>query len=332
VTVKETLHQFWNDLVEFFRVDRGVKIGSLLLAILLWLYVVTSNTYVYEMRVPLEVINVQPGKTLAEKVPEKVRARLRGTGITYFKTKLSLAYSDMALRLDVRRINTAEQFYLPQYVADHPDNFIIPRGLNLELVEIVSPERVEISLDKMAVKQVKVVHQVEVNLTPGYTQVGPVSIVPDSVRIRGPVSRVREIDSVITEKVVLAQVDNNIDGTARIRFPEPELIDAAVSNVRYSAEVQPISERRITDITIEARNVPSNLRVTTAPSTISLTVEGGSKYIYELKPSDIDVYFDYAEDWQPTKNKYVPHVEIQEQVLRYRDMSPARVEVMVVRR
>ncbi|MBS1271054.1 MAG: hypothetical protein MAGBODY4_00183 [Candidatus Marinimicrobia bacterium] len=328
----EFLQQFWNDLIEFFQVDRGVKIGSLLLAILLWLYVVTSNTYVYEMRVPLEVINVQPGKTLAEKVPDRVRARLRGSGITYFKTKLSLAYSDMALRLDVRRIDTAEQFYLPQYVQDHPNNFIIPRGLNLELVEVVSPERVEISLDKMAVKQVKVVPQIEIKLTPGYTRVGSINIAPDSVRIRGPVSRVREIDSVFTEKVELAQVDNNIDGSADIRFPEPELIDAAVNSIRYSAEVQPISERRITDIPVDTRSAPGNLQVTTAPSTVSLTVEGGSKYIYELRPSDIDVYFDYVEDWEPNKSNYVPHVEIPESVLRYRDMTPARVEVMVVRR
>ena len=321
----------WSEIREFFREDRGVKLGSFLLAIVLWLYVVASNVYVYEMQVPLKVINVQPGKTLAERVPEKVTARLRGTGITFFKTKMSLAYSDMALRLDVRRVNTAEQFFLPQYVQNHPDNFIIPRGLNLELMEVVSPQRVEISLDKEAVKRVKVVSQIDMKLVPGYTQVGAISIQPDSIQLSGPVSRIREIDSVFTEALALTDVDNNVHGMAALQFSEPGLLRAEVKSVRYTAEVQPISERRITDIPVETRNTPSYLEITTAPSTVSLTVEGGSEYIYQLQPQEIQVYFDYARDWQSGVSQYVPHVNVPEDILQWRNMSPAHVEVMVVR-
>ncbi|MCF7805425.1 MAG: hypothetical protein K9N46_06190 [Candidatus Marinimicrobia bacterium] len=328
----DTFLQLWDNFVEFFRVDRGVKLGAFLLAILLWVYVVTANTYVYEMQVPLEVVNVPPGRTIAEQVPQKVKAEFRGTGITYFKTRLSLAYSDMALRLDVRRVDRAEQFYLPQYVRDHPDNFIIPRGLNLELVDVVSPERIEISLDKRAVKRVKVIPDITVEAVPGYTIVGDVFINPDSVILRGPASRIEQIDSVNTETVRIDNADNNVSGQATIRFPEPGLIHAAVQSVRYSAEIQPISERRITDIPILVQNVPSNLEVTTAPSTVSMTIEGGSSYIYELQPQDVEVYFDYAEDWTPTVNNYAPTVEMPKGVLRYRNMTPERVEVTVVRK
>ncbi len=330
--MQETLEQIWASIVSFFRINRGIKLVSLLLAILLWLYVVANNTYVYPIEVPIHVVNIPPGKTLASDVPKKVTARFRGKGTNLFKALITLPYSDIYLRLNLRHAENSETFYLSDYIQKTPDNFVVPRGYNLQMVEIVHPEAITVKLDKKISKKVPVFSRFQVNAAPGYTQVGPVDFQPDSVQISGPSSVVASIDSIITESRTFEQVDTREEGNVDLVNPNPDLLEMDQKEAHYLVDVQTISERKITDIPVRIINTPRHLEVTTAPSTVTLTVEGGSEYIFNLKPSDINVYFDFESDWNPDKAYYVPQVEPPRYVLRWRDMSPKQVEVVVRRK
>jgi len=330
--MQETLEQIWDSIVSFFKVNRGIKLIALLLAILLWLYVVANNTYVYPIEVPIRVVNVPPGKTLASDVPKKVTARFRGKGTTLFKAIITLPYSDIYLRLDLRRVEKSETFYLSDYIQKTPDNFIIPRGYNLQLVEIVRPEVITVQLDEVGTKKVPVYSEIQVNAAPGYTQVGPVFFQPDSVQISGPAKVIESIDSISTERRDFEQADTREEGDVGLVNPSQDLIKMNQNETHFLIDVQTISERRITDIPVQVKNAPQHLEVTTAPSTVTLTVEGGSEYIFGINPSDVDVYFDYEAKWDPEKAFYVPQVEPPKYVLRWRDMSPNQVEVVVRRK
>ena len=323
------LEEVWESVKRFFRVNPGVKLSSLLLAILLWLYVIASNAYTYQLEVPLRVVNIRPDLTLAQELPNSVTARFRGTGITYFKTVLSSAYSEFVLRLDARRVEGTTDFYLQSYVGNHPDNFVTPRGLDLELVEIVQPEVVSLQLESVEERMVPVRPRIQLTTQPGYALVGELEIMPDSVKLRGPANLVGQVDSLETEPEEVLGADDPVSGTVSLHIEHPGLVQLSVHQIRYQADIQPISERRMNDIPVEIRNAPDRLAVTAAPSTVSLTLEGGTEYIFDLKPADLSVYIDFPSQWNPDEDYYVPRVRMPEDVLRWRNMTPARIELVV---
>ena len=327
----DALQKIWASIENFFKRDVGIKLGSFLLAILLWLFVVTSNSYVYQLQVPLRIVNIQDGKTLAEELPEMVTAQFRGTGITYVKTVITRPYSDMSLQVDVRRITNFYDYNLQDYLSEHPDNLILPRGLNLELVDIVYPEVIHVELDDELEIEVPVVSNIELNTAPGHTLVGDITLEPDSVLLRGPEETLAIVDSVTTAEIALEDAEKHLNGNIALNLPWGSLVNPSVLQVQYEADVQPISERVMQDIPVRVINVNTNLEVTTAPSTVTMTIEGGSTYIYNLHQMDINVYIDFAADWNPNQNYYVPHVETPEDVLAWRNINPKRVEVIVVR-
>lgn len=327
----ETLTQIWESIVSFFRVNRGIKLVSLLLAILLWLYVVANNVYVYPIEVPIRVVNIPPGKTLASEIPESATIRFRGKGTILFKAMLTMPYSDIYLRLDLRRVDSTRTFRLPEYLSHSPGNFVISRGYNLEMVDLVRPEEITVRLDSTISRIIPVFSKLQVTPAPGYTQVGPVRFSPDSIMVTGPAMQVSQIDSIPTERRNFEQLDTREEGAIALINPDGELIHLSAKETHYLIDIQTISERKVTDIPIRIRNAPPNLDVTTAPSTVTLTLEGGSEYIFSLEPDNIPVYIDFAEIWEPDKTYYVPQVEPPQYVLRWRDMSPRQVEVVVRR-
>ncbi len=327
----EALQKFLTSVGKFFKRDMSIKLGSFVLAVLLWLFVVTSNAYVYQLEIPLRIINVQEDKTLAEEVPETVTVQFRGSGITYFKAMITRPYSDMSLRIDVQRITNFYDYNLEDYLAEHPDNLNLPRGLNLELVDIVYPEVVHVQLDDVVEKTVTVTPNIELQTASGHVLVGSINIEPDSIMLRGPAERLAELDSIPTEDLNIDEADEQINGSLALDIPSQSLIQTSVQEVQYSADVQPISERVMQDIPVQVLNVEDNLDVSTAPSTVTLTIEGGSDYIYNLNASDINIFIDFQSDWNPNQNYYVPHVETPPDVLEWQNMNPKRVEVIVVR-
>jgi len=328
----ELLQKAWEAIVKFFQVDTIVKIGSLLLAILLWLYVVTANMYVYQIDLPLRIVNVPEGKTIANEVPQVVQARFRGTGITYLKTMITRSYFDMSLRLNAGGIDETFIYYLQDYIEENPDNILLPRGLNLELVNIVQPELIRVELDDLVVKTVPVFKDIQVTAASGYTLVGSVRIDPDSIGIQGPAEELNTIDSVRTEEIRITGADGFIERTANVIIQSPQVVETTTGEVTYYADVQTISERNLTDVPVEVRNVPERLSASTAPSSVSLTIEGGSQYIYNLSQADIQIYVDYAEQWNPQQDYFVPQIETPPDVLRWRNLNPNRVELIIVRR
>lgn len=57
-----------------------VKLVSFLMALFLWFYVVTDNTYQYEMTVPVRVANLAEDRAILSDLPREAVIRVEGTG------------------------------------------------------------------------------------------------------------------------------------------------------------------------------------------------------------------------------------------------------------
>ena len=323
-----------NILINFFKRfsdNLSIKISSLIIALTLWLFVVTGSEYVHVVKIPIRLRNLQQGRILANEIPKFAELRMRGTGRQFLNNQLTTAFADMGIMLEMGRIRFYYEFALEPYLKNYPDRLVMPRDFGLELVEIISPDTVKIKLDSYLEKVVPVRPRVTISTDPGYIQVGKTKTIPSEVTISGPSSLISEISESFTAEINFEARKNSVKETMDLNVSNKSLIKLEPAEVELTANIQSIGERRLEGIEVQVRNVPENLKAIVNPTTVSLDLQGGIAFLSGLIGGDIDATIDYATDWLENKRMYSLKIVVPEDVINWSGPNPSEVEVIVIR-
>ena len=303
--------------------------GAFGLALLLWIFVVSENEYTLILDLPIEARNLNVQKAHKKEVPPTASVRLRGTGRDLFKSFLLKNYAGFKLVLDLEGISQEYEFILNEYFEKYPQKVVLPLNYNLSFVEVIHPNRINISLDEYSVKKVPVVSNLHINPAPGFILVGQPIIVPLEIEIAGPKKELALINHVETIYDTINGLISLYKGYTEIQSLG-RLIEYSSNSIEITLDIQDISERIIADIPVKVINVPDKFRVFPSPQTVSLTIVGGVRRIASLIPEDIKVIIDFN-NWNHQKQFYEPQVIIPNNILDWRDISPKNLEIGVAR-
>ena len=306
-----------------------LPLGALGLAFLLWIFVVSDNKYVMAIDLPIEARNLSAQKAHREEVPKYASVRLSGTGRDLFKTFLVKKYAGFKLVLDLEGISQEYEFILNDYFEKYPQKMVLPSNFNVSFVEVVYPNRIQISLDEYQVKTVPILTNIIVQPSPGYIQVGKTEISPEKIDIAGPKKELALINHVETIHDTIIGITTSLENNVEIAS-YGRLIEYSVDAVEFGINIQEIGERIIVDIPVQVINIPKKIRVFPSPQTVSLTVVGGVQRIAKLSPDDIDIIISFN-DWNHQIQFYEPKVIIPNDVLEWGDISPRSLELGVAR-
>ena len=322
----------FSDIIEFFTSRKfGLWSGAFGLAFLLWVFIVSSENYEVVISVPIEVRNLSEQKALREEVPETAQVRFEGSGRMLFKTiLLKRFYKDFKLVLDLDRISDEYEFVLNDYYRIYPQKIVIPNEFEIVYIEIESPRGIQISLDDYAIRTVPVISHVLIDTAPGYVTVGEESIEPNEVEIAGPRATIDSIFSIYTLKDTIENITMDVSRYISFEIPHPQL-QFSTSEVRFSVDVQALSERIISEVPVDVINVPSDYRVFVSPHTVSLTIIGGIDFIQNVNPDDISLTIDFTRQWNSTIQFYEPIINVPNGIIDWQDLSPPNVELIVTR-
>ncbi len=314
MNIKPYFHQRW-----FY--NSKTKIFSLLTALFLWFYVVTDNQFDHTVNIPLHIVNKPKGWILIRPIPSKVKVLFRGTG----KNLLSLTYRDKFIELNLHQSPRIRQ--LPITV-----NMIkgIPAGNTIIPVRVIEPESVTVRLDKFAVKKVPIHPNIKLVTLDGYIQVGNLILQPDSVVVSGPRSLVSAISEIPTEKKEYKNVLKEIHGKISLSPPEEPTLRYSLNSVQFRADIQRIGERVLRDIPIKVTHVPSNMKVSVLPSTLSLKLQGGVKLLSKLKKEDVVATIDFRSRYR-YRGKKIPATINLPNGIDFSDVKPQFFELVVER-
>ena len=304
-------------------------VGAFLLAVLLWLFVVSGNNYTMMLDIPIEARNLNAQKTYLEEVPGFASVILEGKGRDLFKSFILKSYSEFKLVLDLDGISQEYEFILNDYFDKNPSKVVLPPSHNVHFVEVVYPNRIKIKLDEIMEKKVQVLSNINELVKDGHIQIGKTEFQPDSINIIGPRVELDKINSIYTVKDTLNNLFKLTSGQIDLLLPN-RLIKYSSKTVNYSFNVQQISERIIVDIPVNVINKIKGIRVFPSPQTVSLTLVGGVKQISKIKPSDISVIVDFNL-WEMDKSFYMPEVLIPFDILNWKNLSPRTIELGVAR-
>jgi hypothetical protein len=237
---------------------------------------------------------------IAEEIPETCTVRFRGNG----KRLLTLPWRDVSLRVDASEVRPRGVLRLDV------ENVVYPEALDLEVLEIISPQQLLIILDRLVEVRLPVITPVDLTLAPGLTLVGEAAAVPDSVTLSGPARPLAELTSVRTDTLVLRRVRKPVDVEMPIVMPPIYNLSIFPATVRVVHDVQELGERVFEDIQLTFVGTRRPERYLAEPRTAVVTVQGGTRLIERLVPDDIRLLLDMREIQPDGQTLVEPRVEL----------------------
>ncbi|NCN42609.1 hypothetical protein GW916_15335 [bacterium] len=270
-----------------------VRAVALVISIILWMAVlggeqveVTKN-FSFDYQLPEHLM-------IANAAPREMSFRVSGP---------QAFIKDFETRKITRSIDLTKAQQGEYEVSISEELLDLPLGLHL----ISAPqEKIVVKLGRAAWKRVPIRAVFENKLPEGF-RVTNITLSPSTLEIRGPESRLRSIDTLATEGIVLASdsLVQEFDVKLGLKDYPGVILDEQNSVVHVTVQIEgSLARSSITDIPVRVRVVGGagartvNLRKTginVTPSKVNFMFEGPADVMKTLRRGDIDVWAEVSE-------------------------------------
>ena len=297
-----------------------VKLVSFLMALFLWFYVVTDNTYQYEMTVPVRVTNLSEDRAILSDLPREAVIRVEGTGKALIGLMLS---GDAWLTVDLAGVRKTKVF------RPRPADVTVMRsGPQVRVLEVVSPDTIRVVLDRLERRSVPVAPAVTVVPAAGYALVDQPRTEPSAVLLSGPRKVVDAVATVRTEKREYRDLKRTVRETVPL-IPVPKA-KMEPDRVLLEVVVEKLMEKRLEQVPVHVENPPPGMRGVTIPPTVSLVVQGAVSVVSAVRQGDVVAFVDYRKPGKRDPSAYPVQVKAPKGV-SVRSVVPDTVRVVLER-
>jgi YbbR domain-containing protein len=253
----------------------GLKILAVALATLLWLSVAGEHIVERSLRVPLEFRNIPQSLEIVGNAPDTIDVRLRGSAALLTK----LQPGEIVAVLDVSGARSGSRLF--QVRADE-----VRAPFGVEVTQVVS-STLALELERSARKQVPIVPAIDGQPAPGYV-VGKRAVLPATVEITGPESRVRLVAEATTEPVPIKEARARVSDTVTVGVIDSSVRLVEPQRAEVTIDIWPAPvERTLADVPIRWRNLPGGLSAQLTPNLTAVTVRGTKELVDGLRPDAI---------------------------------------------
>ena len=282
--------------------DWQLKLVALVVTLALWIGVTGLKTpTTARMKGVALILNVQ-GDVEATSSVEFVDLVVSGD-----KRKVDLLNPrNLVASLDLSNVPQGERSV--QVTTDNLNIRELPNGVKLEAVE---PAAVQVTLERILERSIPVKVETQGAVAPGF-EFYSASASPATVTVRGPESRLKGVESVVTEKVSIKGRQTGFPVTSVELQPLGPRIRIGESSVSVNVS---IGEKRV------ERQVTVPVTVDGKKRNAVLTLYGPTDVFAVLKPEDIEVQVTSSSDGSQSVSVDLPgsirdSVEVRRKVLR----------------
>jgi YbbR domain-containing protein len=253
-----------------------LKLAAVFFAIMLYVAVAAQQPLTQTFAMRLEIA-VPPGRTVKEQ-PAGVQVVITGRGTEMMK----LRSLPRTIRKAIPDTFSASVWRTTLQNSDVD----IPKGTDVQVAD-VRPREIEVVLDSVARKEVRVVPLVRVEAESGYVVRG-LSLTPSVAHLVGPGPLLARIDSVLTVPTVISSVNGPFLRTIPVDTAPLGVVRIAPKEVRVAGEVVAIIERSIDDVPI-ASSASGVAAFVLAPERVSVSVRGPEARVNMLTKDSLRV-------------------------------------------
>ena len=201
-----------------------LKVISLILAIILWVFVKSKSGGEVGLVIPLEFYRVPISLIVTHVSDEAINVRINGS----FMQLQRLPTREIRARIDLSRarpgINSFDIL---------PDNFNISKTLDITQI---SPSSVKVDLDRVMDKIVHVKTEIKGKPARGY-RVTKITVDPPYISLQGAQSELAGLKEVFTEEVDISGLKESVGVEAPLRIADLKLKKAVRRTVKVTVVV-----------------------------------------------------------------------------------------------
>lgn len=263
-------------LNKLFRENIGIKIGSVILSLTIWLFIISQQEAEVSFEVPLKIMNIPRGIVLTNKSTTTVQVRVRG-----ITSELNLLTENQIQPTIIlgSNVKPGDLVYNIR-VRDFRD---LPQVFN---IVSISPSTVELKLERESMKVVPITVSVKGEPAEGY-EIAKTIVKPKTIRVTGPKSIIKNLESIPTETIDVT--NKSIAWEARANLTPPSNLVNLMN--KKTVEIQIWFKKKIGEITLmnyQYKKITPDNPTKFKPEEILVTLEGPVLTLNKLKgnPSD----------------------------------------------
>ncbi|MBN2233238.1 MAG: YbbR-like domain-containing protein [Deltaproteobacteria bacterium] len=226
----------------------NLKILSLIIAVLLWFFVIGESKTEQGMEIPVEFKGIPEAVTIVNDVPSAIHIRVKGSAtlLRPLNDKPPIFSVNLSAADIGENIVLLDQKYLKN----------LPLGV---AVVDISPVSITVVLDRIVEKRLPVEVTTVGAVPPGYV-LSRLAAVPETVLVRGTRTYLEDIERIATKPVNLAEIDGRMERDVPLVFVPGRLKFIDPLAVRVTAEIREERvHRSIKGVRINFVNRPEGL-------------------------------------------------------------------------
>ena len=184
----------WARIRDYLLRNFGLKVASLLVALLFYAHVVTDQQRESQIAVPVMLTGLADTLAVLGSPPPRVGVKVRGK----WKDLIRLGLTSPFLSIDLATASPG-RFQRTISVEDVRER-AIPAELtrSLDVTEVMEPRLVDVMIEPKRSRMVLVAARLVGSPSPGFAAEAPPRVEPDSCRVTGPASTVDALDTLYT--------------------------------------------------------------------------------------------------------------------------------------
>ncbi len=248
----------------------ALKIISIVIAVIVWFIVATSEQQEVSFYVPVKFKNEAEGlKAFTD--TNLISVLVKGPKISM----KNFTFNDIKIEIDLSNFQSGEYLYRIK-----PTDVMLPSGIHLIRVE---PQDVRIMIDKLGKKTVKVIPSFIGEVKDGY-KISSVTISPNFVTIFGTNKKIKVLESVETLPINISDLDKNIKQKIGIKLNEI-ISDSKPKEVEVEIKVtENIITKNISNYGLTLQNLNPSFKIKSlSPDKVDISIRGRSDRLNNLE-------------------------------------------------
>ena len=295
----------------------NIFLASIIFSIVLWGSISLSDFYYTNIDVKLSLANFPKGYSTGSTRPEKVKLRVKGQGWRLLSLNVG-PEADFIVSVS----NDSGSQVISLY------DFLESNRWLLSDVDIISiqPDSLRFYVERIMLRKLSVKPDLDLEFKPGYDLASDIILYPDSVKVFGPVSFLKNMKEIKTEIKTLGPLDSRTETEVGLQLVNGFSFDA--NQIEVILDVQKIVDKQFDNVPVEVLDIPEGKDVVLLPNKIALNLRGGIEILGKLNERQFRAYLYYKELVQDTTGSVTPKFEMPKNVtLQY--IKPERLRYII---
>ena len=263
----------------------NVFVFFVLLALIYSMISKLTSNYTKTIVFVVKPVDVPSDQVVLDQSIDSIELELEGYGYNLAKYYIDQPIIEISLN-DLNKVKSKYQWTKQRNFSDLQSKF----NKSLRLVSS-SVDQIDFIIEQYESKKVPVELKLELDYKSGFDSFNEYKLSKDSIMITGPNSLIDTINMIQTHKLVLNQIDSEINTKIRIKPPENNNITHSDTEIDFQLKVEKFTEESI-KVPITIVNIDDNMKINYYPKVVSVLYRVSIREYKSVNPMDFRVECD----------------------------------------